>query len=266
MLRPFVLAAIPALMGCQSIGEAIGIDIEGVEEVVSGLTDPMVAQAIVIGVEPPSARELEPLVEAGLVNPGVTVQVFLADAADAADMANAPINGADVIIETPDDAVRAAALGTGSYAYEASGEVAYVPDDLWTLWADAGREKASWVDVVLPPAAELDLPAFTDADTELALDFRDQGYHSAIVTVFQLGGGPTWTNYPTSINEVYERSLAHDPLEEIVIPGAAFPRRGVYGIAVAAMVHNDDEQLGEVNKLLSRGLSGLMRVESITVR
>jgi len=120
--------------------------------------------------------------------------------------------------------------------------------------------------VVLPSAAELDLPSSTDEEADLVLDFSGQGFHSAIVTVFQLGGGPTWTNYPTSINDVYTRSLAHDPLEELVIPGVAFPRRGVYGIAVAAMVHNDDEQLSELNKLLSRGMSGLMRVESITVR
>ena len=80
-------------------------------------------------------------------------------------------------------------------------------------------------------------------------------------------GGPTWTNYPTSINDVLDaRSLAHDPLNELLIPGIAFPRPGVYGISVAGMVHNDDEQLGELNKLLSRGMSGLMHVEAVTVK
>lgn len=268
MLRPYVLTALPALlMGCQAIGESIGIDIQGVEDAVEGLTDPLVAQGIVLGVEEPQARELQPLVENGLINPGVTVTVFLANAAEAADMGKAPVDGANVVVQTPDDATTADSIATGSYSYKAAQDgLQYIENDTWTLWADAGREKASWIDVVLPPAADLGLPNFIDQSADLTIDLEGQGFNSAIVMVFDLGGGPTWTNYPTSINDVYSRSLAHDPLNELVIPGIAFPRKGIYGISVAGMVHNDDEQLGELNKLLSRGMSGLMHVESVTVK
>ena len=143
MLRPYVLTALPALlMGCQAIGESIGIDIQGVEDAVEGLTDPLVAQGIVLGVEEPQARELQPLVNNGLVNPGVTVTVFLANAAEAADMGKAPVDGADVIVQTPDDASTTDA--TGSYSYKAAQNgLQYIENDTWTLWADAGREKAS---------------------------------------------------------------------------------------------------------------------------
>src|SRR5688500_6101029 len=117
MLRPYVLMALPLLTGCQAIGDSIGIDFQGVEDVVEALTDPLVAQGIVLGVEEPRARELQPLVENGLVNLGVTVTVFLANAADAADMAKAPVENASVVIETPDDATAADSGGTWSYVY-----------------------------------------------------------------------------------------------------------------------------------------------------
>jgi len=268
MLRPYLLTALPALIGCQPIGEAIGIDLQGVEDAVEGLTDPMVAQGIVLGIETPQAKELDPLIEVGLIRPGVTVNIFLANAAAASDLGKAPVDGAEVVIQTPEDATTADALATGAYSYEATPNdgLEYVAEETWTLWADAGREKASWIDVVLPPAAELNLPAFIDVNQDLTLDFTDQGFNSAIIFVFDLAAGPTWGNYPTSIDEVYSRSLGHDPLNELVIPAEAFPRPGLYAISVAAMVHNDDEQLGELNKLLSRGMSGLMHVEAVTVK
>jgi hypothetical protein len=228
--------------GCQMIG----IDLEGVEDAVSALADPLVAQAVVLGFEDPESKELEALVDAGLLDTDVTIQMYLANAANAADIAKAPMNGARVVLETPDDAYGAPRTGEGTYSIDSTEKgIEYVDEDEWMLWADAGREKPSRIDVILPPAAEIDLPKHHDEGKDLGI--------------------PTWGNYPKNITEVYNRSLAAEPLETVTIPGSAFPHTGVYALGIAAMVHNSDEQLIEVNTLLSRGMSGKTRFFTLDV-
>jgi hypothetical protein len=244
----------------------IGIDLEGVEDAVSALADPLVAQAVVLGFEDPEAEEIEALVDAGLLNTGVTINMYLANAANAADIAKAPVNGARVVLETPEDAYGAPRTGEGTYRIDsAEEEIEYADEDEWMLWADAGREKASRVDVILPPAAEIDLPKHHDEGKDLELDLTGQGYNSTIIWVYDDRGIPTWGNYPENITEVYNRSLAAEPLEVVTIPGAAFPHTGIYALGIAAMVHNSDEQLIEVNALLSRGMSGKTRFFTLDV-
>ncbi|MEQ1503774.1 MAG: hypothetical protein ABMB14_16155 [Myxococcota bacterium] len=262
MFRPLAFTVL--LSGCSFVG----IDLEGVEDAVSGITDPVVEQGLVLGIEDPDIKELEPLVKAGIITPGVTVSVFLANAADAANIQQAPMNGARVVLELEDgESFDAPRVGEGTYTLDVgANDIQYVEEDIWTLWADSGRETASWIDVILPPAADPHLPDSHDTNTALDLDFTGQGFHSAIVMVNDGLGIPTWTNYPTSITDIYNQSLASDPLELLTIPEGAFPRKGTYAIGVAAMVHNDDGQLGEVNKLLSRGMSGKMTWSKLEVK
>lgn len=256
-MRPWLsatalLVGIASTSGCQ----LVGIDLKGVEDAFTALTDPLVAQAIVLGTEEPEIDALQPLMDLGLIEPGVTIQVYLANAASAADIESAPLSSARVVLETPDDAYGVESLGSGAYALGVAAAIPYVEEQEWTVWADAGREEASWIDLILPQAAELNLPKHHDADKALDLDLTGQGYNSATVFVYDPLGVPTWGNYPTSITDLYNRSLATDQLTTLTIPAEAFPKPGLYAIGFAGMVHNSDEQLDGVNKLLSRGMSG----------
>ncbi|MEZ4237514.1 MAG: hypothetical protein R3F59_15485 [Myxococcota bacterium] len=259
---PWVSVASVALLGgCQ----AIGIDLKGVSDAVSALADPLVAQAVVIGFEDPDAKELQFLVDAGLLQSGTMINVYVANAANAANIAKAPVNGARVVLETEDDAFGAPRIGEGSYSIDPTDAISYEDEEEWTLWIDAGREEASWIDVILPPAAELDFPPHPGIGKDIELDLTGQGYNSADIWVYDEHGIPTWANFPTTITELYNQSLATDPLLDVVIPGTAFPRAGTYTIAFGAMVHNSDEQLSDLNKLLSRGMSGKVRFYQVTI-
>lgn len=256
-MRPWLstsalLVGFASTAGCQFVG----IDLKGVEDAVSGLTDPLVAQAIVLGTEEPEIEALQPLMDLGVIKPGVTIQVYLANAASAADIEKAPLSSARVVLETPDDAYGVDSLGSGAYALGVDAQIPYVEEQEWTVWAEAGREEASWIDLVLPQAADLALPKHHDAGKALDLDLANQGFNSATVFVYDPLGVPTWGNYPTSITDLYNRSLATEPLTTLTIPAEAFPKPGIYAIGFAGMVHNSDEQLDGVNKLLSRGMSG----------
>ena len=259
-MRPWI----PVLILCSGC-QVIGIDLKGVQEAVSALADPLVAQAVVLGFEEPEGKAFEILADLNLIEPGVTANVYVANAANASKLADAPVNGARVVVETPDDAYGAPRVGEGKYSIDPTDEIDYIDEDEWTLWVDAGRPKPSWIDVVLPPAAELDLPRRHDTGEDLEIDLSGQGYNSTMIWVYDETGLPTWVNYPTTITEVYNRSLATDPLEIVTIPGSAFPRVGEYSIGIAGMVHNSDEQLDNVNKLLSRGMSGKTRFYTQTV-
>ena len=78
-------------------------------------------------------------------------------------------------------------------------------------------------------------------------------------------GLPTWGNYPTTITDLYNRSLATEPLEVLTIPAEAFPKPGLYALGIAGVVHNTDDQLDGVNKILSRGMSGDMTFVTLDV-
>jgi hypothetical protein len=258
---PELVLLATALSGCQ----VIGIDLQGVSDAVSALADPLVAQAVVLGFEDPEAKELQILVDAGILTPGVTVNVYAANAANAANIANAPLNGARVVLETEDDAYGAPRVGEGSYTIDPTDQIEYVDEEEWTIWIDAGREKASWIDVILPPAADLGLPRRHGEGNDLEIDLTGQGYNSAVVWVYDDRGLPTWANYPENITEVYNQSLATAPLDLLTIPGSAFPDVGMYTISFGAMVHNSDAQLSDLNKLLSRGMSGKVEFYTLEV-
>lgn len=241
--------------------------IEDVGDAIEGLTNPLVAQGIVLGVEEPQQEELQPLVDAGLLVPGTGVTVFLADAADADEMDEAPVAGALVVVDTSDGPVDASEREAGLYSVDPGPESpGYVDGAVWTALADVGDGKPHAIGFPLPPAAVLVLPALHTTNTGLELDLTGQGFHSALVIVTEVTSAQTtYSSEPVSIEDLYSLSSNEQELGVYPLPPEAFPIPGTYALGVAGMQNGTDDDLEGVNTLLSRGMAGKMRFFPIVV-
>jgi hypothetical protein len=235
--------------------------ISGIKEDLEGLTSPVVAQGWVLGVEEPDDPLLAPLLESGVVAPGTGVTLFLADATAADQMDESGLAGAAVDLDAGSTSFAVASQGDGLYALEPGPDSPPYDDGAaWVTSIELGDDTTRAVTFRLPPAADLDLDLTHGAGEALALDFADQGFHAALVVVFDVASGdPTYSSEPTSAEDVYELTKNKDPLVAFTVPASAFPEPGTYALGVAGMRRGEDGDLEGVNTLLSRGMAGKMR-------
>ena len=243
-----------ALTGCGLFDK-----IKETTETLEGLTNPLVAQGLILGVEEPESEDIS-LEDAGYA-PGTTVTVFLADATDAADMENAPIEGATVKVSGGSANATASEEQPGAYLIDPTEGLAYAASSLWTLSATIdGRDEASTATISLPAAAAVTVPETQDETGQpLSLDLTGQGFASALVVVFNAECGEfTYSNEPNSVTEIYNFGHGDGEATEVEIPGSAFPEEGVYAVGIAGMVHTTADDLNNFNTALSTFMAGKM--------
>ena len=112
------LIGVLLLGGCDLIDQG--------RDLIGDLTNPLVTQALVLGVAPPDEASDIDLPSEYAEGAGATV--FLADAADVADLENAPISGATVTLHGQ----AVGELAPGSYALE-PGAISYESGGTWQL-------------------------------------------------------------------------------------------------------------------------------------
>ena len=137
------LIGVLLLGGCDLIDQG--------RDLIGDLTNPLVTQALVLGVAPPDEASDIDLPSEYAEGAGATV--FLADAADVADLENAPISGATVTLHGQ----AVGELAPGSYALE-PGAISYESGGTWQLAVTLSGDTATAA-VDLPPAASFTVPS-----------------------------------------------------------------------------------------------------------
>lgn len=245
------------LAGCDIFDKA-----KQVADAIEGLTNPLVLQGLVLSVQDPGDPTVVAVLEAAGTEIGTGATVFLADAASASDLDNAPIAGGSVTI----DDVSATDQGDGSYVIDPSMGLLYVAGETWSTRAfplpDSDESVAT---VILPPPASITWPETLTVDEPFLFDLTGQGYDGSVLLVLDQNGTPTYSNEPESIDDVYNATLSEGELETVEIPASAFPTEGVFVIGVAGLVGTTSADLVEVNTALSNVSAGQMVFRAVTV-
>jgi hypothetical protein len=247
MTFPFVLLA----AGC------------GIADKIEGLTNPLVAEALVLGIEEPSTKELDP--GAAGLEPGVGATVFLADAKNVDDIEEAPVAGADVAYTDTSGSFAMEEDDGGEYRVTSVDEqdFEYVPDGQADIRATIdGKEHA--VIVQKPGAVELDVPLQHTAGEPLTLDASGEDIDNLLVVVFRADTGEVvFSNRPQSVRDYYD--LGHSTGEvTVTIDGDALSAQTLYGVGAAGLVNGEESEFESVNTVLSAIMAGEMRFYPVT--
>ncbi len=249
MHRLAPLALLLPLMGCDYIDQG--------KDIFEGLTNPLVTQGMILGIEPPASEDVD--LSGTDYSEGTTALVFLADAANANDLENAPVSGADVSLRggsLGDESL--ADLGAGAYALALDPGVVYADGAQWTVVVNLGGETAR-ANITLPSGANASIPQEHTQGAPLSVNLSAGNYDSALVVV--LDGQTqeiTYSNEPSGIKEIYDFTHSTETVGVVDIPGDAFPDQSVYAVGVAGMNNTTSDDLESMNTALSSVMAGKM--------
>ena len=253
-----LLASLTLIGGCKILDD--------VKEDIEGFTEPIVVQAVLLGVADPDGVDLS----GTEFDRGALLAVYLADASDPTELENAPVSGASV-------SVRSESLGNlpmtdeGGGLYRITGEDAdfsYHAGEEFKVVADYDSESHKTVVHAPHPVDTDDIPTEHARGEQLVVDLSTApgDYDSAIAAVVELTTGEkTWSNEPSGVEELYAFTHSDEDVRKVVIPGAAFPTAGVYAVGVAGMHVGETEDYVEVNTALSSFLAGEMSFYGVVV-
>lgn len=216
-------------------------------------TNPLVAQAFYVGVDPlPAGLDLGE-------NPwalGSTARVLLADASALSDLADAPVTDAEVVIESADDVVPLNSEGEGSWVADGTDGLTWRPEAEAVL--AIRRDEDSRIALTTPHSPVVQLPTIHEHGIDLDLDLGDQEFDNLLVTVVRLSDGATvYDSTPVDIMEIYRLTHSSSSLTASV-PGSAFTEPGPYAVGVAGLVNADPDDYEGVNLALSALTAGAM--------
>ena len=244
MVRNFFALGIVLCSGCDLF--------EDVKETYEGLTDPLVVQSVVLGVE--AAGVDDQTLESLNFDVGVGSTVFLADAKSASDIDNAPITGATINMNS----VAVPETGNGSYTLE-PGPLTYAPGASWNLDALIASDTSGAV-FTLPPAPNVTVPTTHTTSTPMSLSLSGQGYDIIVGLVADITTGEiTWSNEPEDIRDVYELATGSGT-ETLDIPETAFPTSGAYVVGIAGLTKATAADMDNMNTALSNITAGKMKL------
>jgi hypothetical protein len=254
LAMPLLLAN---LSGCDLI--ASGREkINDVKEKIEGLTNPLVSDGVILSFVPPESDIFDfsntPYSE------GTITTIGLADAKNAADLANAPVTGAAITIRG-NVQMDATETSPGIYTVELGSELQYTPNQTWEIDINpADADEIATVTLNLP--TPVDLSGISESHTageSLSVDVTGAGFNSAIVLVLDgMTGSTTYSNEPKTITELYNFMTGDEEITTVDIPAEAFPNQTMYMVGVAGMVHTTEDDITNVNTLLSKFMAGQM--------
>ncbi|NCG19761.1 MAG: hypothetical protein GWP91_12200 [Rhodobacterales bacterium] len=252
------------LGGCGIIQSAQE-QVDGIKDVIEGLTNPLVSQGLILGVQEPEDQSVADILANSEFDSGTNVSIFLADASSASAAADAPVSDAVVTI-LGTDTLNVLEESPGLYATPpTSNTLPYAAGDSWEVQVVIeGMEDMSSISVTLPPAAQLNIPLDHAPLTAMILDFTDQEFDSAFVVVINQDGAITFTNEPTDISDVLAITQGAEPITQVEIPADAFPAEGLYAIGVAGMDHSLRLDVQNMNTALSTLMAGKMEFYATT--
>jgi hypothetical protein len=233
-----------------------------VADAIEGLTNPLVLQAIVLSVEDPGDPTVADVLTASGTEIGTGATVFLADAASAGELADAPIPGGSVTV----GGVTATDQGDGAYVVDPSMGLAYEAGETLSVRTfplpDSDESVAT---VIQPPPVEIEWPETLDLGQPFLFDLTDQGFDGTVILVLDAQGAPTYSNEPKTVEDVYNATASEAPLGAVEIPASAFPAEGVYVVGIAGLVGTKAPDLVEVNTALSNLSAGQFAFRAVSV-
>lgn len=257
MSRHSALALVlPLLVGCEQIDD--------VKNTLDGWTNPLVMQGIVLGVAEPDIDGFD--LSKTDFDSGAASTVFLADAANADDMAEAPVSGAEVTLDSDSNAsVPFSEEGEGQYLVTAEDGLVYNAGERVNVAINLGGSEAT-ASASTPAAPDVDIDEQHTAGVGLTLDLAGQGYDSVLAVVFDVGSGEiTFSNQPETIQEVYEFTHGGDASALVVdIPASAFADETAYAVGVAGLKTAGADDFVDMNTALSTLLAGKMAFHPVS--
>lgn len=236
-------------------------------KVVDELTDPVVAQGLLLGVEVPEAYADE-LADSEDFPYAAVCNVFLAAVSDPAELAEAPVTGATIRLRAPSSGTlvfREVEDSPGKYTLDSSDGLAYVPGEDAVVTFDQGGDEAR-LSVTMPDAPSYDFPVSVGREKAVAVDLSGYRYENAVGATYDLDRSKLWwDNLPEAVDEVYAFTHAEGPVEALEFPGEAFPRVGTYVVGVAGMEIADPVGFEGVNTTLSAFVAGRLGLRATIV-
>lgn len=233
--------------------------VDDLKDKVEGLTNPLVVEALLLGVEPPDPGDGLDL-SAGPYAAGSSLKVFLADAADPEGLEEAPVAGQSVELRSAASGGTVALVDQGDGSYTANQReqgLVYAVEEVALQTTVDERDRR--IGLQAPPAAELDLALTHPRGEPLTIDIEGQDFDGLLVVL--LGGGgaePTYSNMPQDIRELYDFTHGGGALS-VEIPGEALAESGLFALGVAGTRNADGEGMEEVNTALSSFIAGKLR-------
>jgi hypothetical protein len=241
-----------ALPSCDLLDSAI----KEVEKV----TNPLVGQGLFLGLEPPDDPEIEAMLSDMEDAPDSVFQVFLADAASASELDQAPIEGASVSVRVGNTAaVTVVDEGSGSYKAYSEDGISYIAgSEAMTTMDIAGEQSQFWI--TLPAAANATVPEEMDPGTPLQVSLGEFEFDAVLGVVMNVAtGNVTWDNRPESIQDIYDFTHAEEAQDSLTIPGTAFQGQSLFAVGIAGLRVTDSESYDNMNTVLSSFMAGRMR-------
>jgi hypothetical protein len=219
----------------------------------------LVADGVILSFVPPEAGGID--FENTPYSEGTITTIGLADAANAADLANAPVTGAAVTIRG-NIQTDAPETSPGVYTVELGSELQYTPNQTWNIDINpSDADEIATVTINLPESVDLStVPEEHSQSQPLMVDLSGKGYNSAIVIVLDgATGNTTYSNEPKTITDLYNFMTGDDEITIVEIPADAFPNQTLYMVGVAGMVHTTEDDIEGVNTALSKFMAGQMQ-------
>ncbi len=230
--------------------------VKEVKDDIKGVTDPTVAQALILSVQEPQDPNLQLALQAARFESGTGVNAFLSNSITEPE--SSPLKGADVTLHGS-QSVPMTDDGGGAYSIAPGTGLTYGAGEVWEMEVGVDKEDGT-IEVELPEPADLDVPLDHPTQADLVLDFAGQGFQSVLVVVIDGTGQVTYTNEPQNMSEALDFAGKGDDLELFVVPGTeAFAQDAMlHAVGIAGLRTNLPDGVENMNTLLSGLQAGEM--------
>jgi len=229
----------------------------------AGFTNPVVMEAMLVGVETPSIEVLD--LAGTEFEGGTAATVLLADATRYEELAEAPIEGAKVEISFDGQGWRSFRDDAdGKYLIEEG--LTYVPGaEIKVRVRGATDDEERGAFLRAPEPVDVSVPEIHPPGEPLVLRTDAAGVDTLAVVVLEAATGVVvFDNRPKTIEDVY--ALTHGQgATAVEVPGVVFGRPGAYVIGVAGLAVTEADGLENVNTTLSALAAGTIRFRALEV-
>jgi hypothetical protein len=232
-------------------------------DAVESLADPMVAQGLYLGLDVPDGVDLSGADGFAL---SALCNVFLAYVSDPSELADSPVEGAELTFRSPANGIlQFREEGGGKYTLDATDGLVYEVGDTPVV-SFTNDDQEARLEVLAPEAPDVDLDSSIEREHGLQVDLSGAEYQNVIAAAYDFDRSKlTWDNLPTAVDEVYDFTHTDAPVEEVDIPSDAFLRQGTYIVGVAGMKIADPVTFVGVNATLSAFIAGRLEPSLLAV-
>ncbi|MSQ00572.1 MAG: hypothetical protein EXR71_01605 [Myxococcales bacterium] len=232
-------------------------------DVVDGLGDTTVAQAIFLGADIPSFVEL-PLDAEFYTS---FCKVFLAEVTDVSDFTNSPVSGAEVRFNSAETGrLVLDEEEPGAYQLYSDDGLSYTPGQAAIVAFETGSG-AGELRVEAPVAPTFSVSLSARAHEPVTLTVTEGEFPHLVALVYDLDHDQlAYDSLPDDVEAAYElNSAGAEPATSLIIPGEAFKRKSTYIIGLAGLQLGDSDGFEGVNQALSTFAAGQLGLQVVSV-